>query len=214
MKQVVVYDSRSSRKRKFKYNLMHKFGAVLMSFSLSGLIYGNFFYVEGQIPEVITESLPQVAISEPVQEVQTDTKEFKVYIPKINITSDVVLDVDPFDEAVYGEALKKGVAHAKGSSLPGQGKGIYLFAHSTVNNPLLVADYNAVFYRVGELDVNDSIYVNYNGKTYEYKVDKKVVVKPSDLSWLDVQNSEVLILQTCWPPGTSWRRMIVTARAV
>lgn len=148
------------------------------------------------------------------QEVGITDTNFSVYIPKINAKARVVQNVDPADPKAYTNALKQGIAHAWGSAIPGEGKGIYLFAHST-NGPWNVSQYNAVFYLLRELkpEENDSIYVFSGGKLSKYKVAEKHITEAHDVSWLENAGSgpERLILQTCWPPGTIWKRLIVVA---
>lgn len=146
----------------------------------------------------------------------TDTK-YSIYIPRIDARSTIVPNIDPADELAYDEALLRGVVHAQGSSSPDQEGGTYLFAHST-NAPWNIAKYNAVFYLLRELDpVNkDEVFVFYNDKVYKYQVSEKYTVDATDISWLTQAKAgpKRLILQTCWPPGTSWKRIILIAEPV
>jgi len=141
--------------------------------------------------------------------------EYTILIPKILAYSKVIENVSPFDKAEYDRILKNNVvAQAKNTDKPGSGKGnsIYIFAHST-NNSLGMLRSNAVFYLLGELQKDDIVYLNYQQKELKYKVFDKKVAPPSDLSFLDYHdnNKEVLILQTCWPIGTDWNRLLVLA---
>jgi LPXTG-site transpeptidase (sortase) family protein len=140
-----------------------------------------------------------------------------IQIPKILAYSKVVKDVSPFDPAEYNRVLKENVvAQAKGSSNPGSGvgKSTFIFAHST-NESLGMQRNNAVFYLLGELKTGDEIYVKYLGKENKYVVYEKAVVKAEDLTYLNYQDPlrEVLILQTCWPIGTDWNRLLILAEA-
>jgi LPXTG-site transpeptidase (sortase) family protein len=146
---------------------------------------------------------------------RNDTGEYIISIPKILAYSKVIENVSPFDKAEYDRILKNNVvAQAKNTGKPGSGKGnsIYIFAHST-NNNLGMLRSNAVFYLLGELQKDDIIYLNYQQKELKYKIFDKKVAPPSDLSFLDYhdKNKEVLILQTCWPIGTDWNRLLVLA---
>lgn len=136
---------------------------------------------------------------------------FSVVIPKINASADVVPNVDAGDKLSYEKALKEGVAHAKGTYFPGHGKNIYLFSHST-NFDFNVSRYNAVFYMLRKLEPGDSVIVYFADKRYDYVVQEKLVVPASDTHYLtDETSEEVLYLQTCDPPGTTWKRLIVKA---
>jgi len=138
---------------------------------------------------------------------------FSLIIPKINASSRVIPNVDPGNEAEYMAALKQGVAHAKGTYLPG-GKGtVYLFAHST-DSPINIVRYNAVFYLLRELEAGDEVIVYFAGVKHRYSVTDKKIVEPTDTAYLMPENplnKELLILQTCWPPGTRFKRLLIFA---
>jgi sortase (surface protein transpeptidase) len=97
---------------------------------------------------------------------------FSMEIPAIFVNEPIVFNVDPHDKDMYTVALKKGIAHAAGTDLPGyEGLGYY-FAHSS--EPDFVNQYNAVFYLLGKLNLNDEIILWYNDDHYRYRVrDKK-----------------------------------------
>jgi len=136
---------------------------------------------------------------------------FSIHIPKIDAKEDIIANVDPGDKSEYLEALSEGIAHAKGTFFPGQGKNIYLFSHST-DSPLNFARYNAVFYLLGKLETGDRITIYFLDRKFTYEVTEKLVTDSGDTSWLEERGQgEVLILQTCYPPGTSLKRLIVVA---
>lgn len=138
--------------------------------------------------------------------------QFGIVIPKINANALVVPNVDPGNEAAYSQALAKGVAQAKGTNFPGQNGNIYLFSHST-DAPWNIVRYNAIFYLLRELEPGDQIIMFYNNKRYDYVVFDKNIVDPSDTSYLTNRyDKSVLTLQTCDPPGTLFRRLIVRAK--
>jgi sortase A len=138
--------------------------------------------------------------------------DFGVIVEKIGANSPVIANVDAANQKEYNQKLQKGVAHAKGSVFPGQ-KGLsYLFAHSTLN-PWDVPRYNAVFYLLREMETGDRIILFYKNVRYDYFVTEKKIVAPNDVSVLRENFQEpVLVLQTCDPPGTTWRRLLVIAK--
>jgi LPXTG-site transpeptidase (sortase) family protein len=137
---------------------------------------------------------------------------YSIFIPKIDARSKIVKDVDAGDEAAYLEALKQGVAAAQGLSYPGQLGTTYLFAHST-NSPINFARYNAVFYLLDRVDVGDSVEVVFEDKLYRYETVERKIMDPEDVSLLVPQSDdEKLVLQTCYPPGTTWKRLVIVAR--
>ena len=136
-----------------------------------------------------------------------ESEEFSLEIPKINLASKVIPNVDPASEDIYLEKLKEGVAHAKGSYLPGEGEPVVLFAHST-NLLAHIIQYNARFYALKDLEEGDGIKIKFKGKQYEFKVTDKKIINPMDLDALR-QSKSKLILSTCWPPGTDWQRLVI-----
>ncbi len=143
---------------------------------------------------------------------------FSVVIPKIQARAKVIANVDAGNKKAYLAALKQGVAHAAGTGLPGVSseinRTIVLFAHST-DAPWNMARYNAVFYLLNKLTVGDRVEVYYQGVKHEYQVEDVKVVSASDVSYFAKQtDEEVLILQTCYPPGTTLKRLLVVARRV
>lgn len=135
---------------------------------------------------------------------------FSIVIPKLNARSVVIANVDPFDPAQYRQALEEGIAHAKGTSFPGFSGTVYLFAHST-DSALNIARYNAVFYRLGDLEMGDEIIIFFRDQKFIYQVTEKLVIPAHDTSWLARDSESRLILQTCDPPGTTLRRLLVIA---
>jgi len=160
---------------------------------------------ESLAPEATPKSLPEL------EEAPINT-DFSIVVPKIKANSVVVSDVDPFDKDQYDAALKKGVAHARDTQVPGEIGNVYLFAHNTLN-AWDIPKYNAVFYLLHNLDTGDRITTFYKGTRYDYIVFDKKVHNPKDLSPLETEYTEpVLSLQTCWPPGTTWQRLVVRAK--
>lgn len=142
--------------------------------------------------------------------------QFSILIPKIGATARVFPNVDPLDEKDFLPKLQTGVAHAKGSVFPGMEGNVYLFAHST-DNFWDVGRYNAVFYLLKDLIPGDDVAVYFENTRYNYKVERTVIKDPSDVDLLihsQIPGQRQLILQTCWPPGTTWKRLFVIAKPI
>jgi LPXTG-site transpeptidase (sortase) family protein len=144
--------------------------------------------------------------------------EYTITIPKILAFSKIVDNISPFDPKQYLKVLEDNVvAQAKDTSYPGMGPGhtTYIFAHSTEQG-LSMLRKNAVFYLLGELKNGDTIFVDRNGINYTYRVYKQVIVKANQIEYLKYTepDKEILILQTCWPVGTDWNRLLILADSV
>lgn len=138
---------------------------------------------------------------------------FSILIPKIGANARVFPNIDASNPEEFLPILQKGVAHAKGTVFPGMKGNIYLFAHST-DNFWNVGRYNAVFYLIKDLTPGDEIVIFFQNKRYNYIVKGTKITEPSDVSYIvdsQKQNKEILVLQTCWPPGTTWKRLFVFA---
>jgi len=133
-----------------------------------------------------------------------------IVIPKINAEARIIENVNPWNEAEYSKALEKGVAQARGTALLGQVGTIYLFAHSS-EDPWKITRENISFLRLGELSAGDSISVYKEGKVYRYHVQEKKEIWPNEVSYLTKSSGNKLILQTCTPIGTSFKRLLVIA---
>lgn len=150
--------------------------------------------------------------------VNIGTTEYSITIPKIGAYASIIEGVSPFDQKAYSQVLKdRVVAQAKGSSRPGSGNGhsTFIFAHSTEQGLSMVRQ-NAIFYLLGELKVGDVVFVNDQGKVFSYKIYMKKIVNASEIEYLKYSDpsKEVLIMQTCWPLGTDWRRLLVFGERV
>ena len=139
---------------------------------------------------------------------------FSLEIPKIGAYSQVIPNVNTHSQKVYSEALKQGVAHAAGTLLPGSGGSVTLFAHST-DLAANIDTYNAVFYRLDELEVGDTITLWYMGEKLTYSVVGSRVTPPADVAVFTKEvNGDKLYLVTCTPRGTTQNRLIVEAKLV
>lgn len=139
---------------------------------------------------------------------------FSIVIPKIAANARILANVDSSNEKEYLDALEKGVAQALGTAFPGESGHVFLFAHST-DYFWNLGTYNAVFYLLNKLEKGDEVNLFYKGQRYVYKVSGTAVVDPSQVEYLTRKtNKEFLTLQTCWPPGTTLKRLLVFATRI
>nr|AKQ03466.1 putative sortase [uncultured Microgenomates bacterium Rifle_16ft_4_minimus_38077] len=184
---------------------LNYFGNILIIVSLIVLFLTFGPAVKEEVKYQTTNILD---ISKSLNPPNTD---FSIVIPKISAAAPVFVNTDPYDPTKYLPILKEGVAHANGTSYPGESGNTYLFAHST-ESFYNVGKYNAVFYLLGKLNKDDEIFVYYKGKKIKYLVDSVKVVEPEDIKYLGtVSDGNTLTLQTCYPPGTTLKRLIVVA---
>ena len=202
------------------YHLVRGFGAGVIAFGFIGIIFSfwpifqsEFLYKFGPKNKVEISKFAQIINKSQAESLGVDPY-FSIYIPKIEAKAKVISNVDAGSQKAYLEALTEGVAHAAGTAFPGQGKTIYLFSHST-DSVINISRYNAVFYLLRKLEKGDRIIVYFLGQEHTYVVTDKVITEATDTSWLtDNGQGERLVLQTCDPPGTSWRRLLLIAKPI
>lgn len=205
---VVLYQAKSSCVKKKRSPLL---GLVILIIGFSGLILSTSPMISAQIKYGTASYLePQNVTTQKISQVNNAVYDFNLTIPKIQLNAPVLTNIDPYNEKEYLKSLELGLAHAKGTGLPGQGETIYIFGHSSRfiwdNNP-----YGAVFYLLGKLNKADKIIITYNGKPFLYQVSEKKIMEGNDFSLLNVGVKERLVLQTCWPPASNWKRLVVIA---
>lgn len=155
---------------------------------------------------------PQVQI----RQIVPKDKSFGIVIPKINLNAAIYRDVDPTNPKEYLPILRRGVAQSKGSVTPDKYGNVFLFAHSA-DAFYNVARYNALFFLIGKLEKGDEVDVFYRDKRYQYQVTEKAVVSSEYLEEYvkeKTQEGRMVTLQTCYPPGTTLKRLLVVAKMI
>lgn len=122
-----------------------------------------------------------------------------IRIPRISVNL-------PIRHGASSTVLDEGAGHLHGSSLPVGGKDTHavITGHRGLNDKQL-------FTRVGELTYGDFIYIQVEGETLAYKVDRIYVVDPDDVSRLRIiHGQDRLTLLTCTPIGVNTQRLLVS----
>jgi sortase A len=173
------------------------------------------FYLRGPTDEVqIFSASATVPPDEEENIIVPESEEFGVIIPKIRANAPVIANVDPFNEDEYQYQLTRGVAHAKGTVLPGQTGNVFLFAHSA-GNFYEANRYNAIFYLLNKLEKEDEIIVFHDREQYTYKVTETKVVNNDQVEYLTSREAkQTVTLMTCWPAGTTLQRLLVIGERV
>lgn len=231
-----------SNKEKLKFVVIRSIGNFLVLFALYGVVatFGPALFYEVQykiiqargieykiagetspLGEILAKeeearnapSFAEVLSGPKEQIIAPPDHNFSIVIPKIGASAKVFPNVDPSEESAFLPILKQGVAHAQGTVFPGIKGKTYLFAHST-DNFWDVGRYNAIFYLIKDLSPGDEIVVFFEGVRYSYIVDRSEIVNADDVSRITQAQTgdEELVLQTCWPPGTTWKRLVVIAK--
>lgn len=141
-------------------------------------------------------------------------KTMKISIEKANISRiNLAANIPGNNPAIYDEALKHGVAHLKGTSVPGDPGLSVIYGHSGVagfftgrGSPQII------FSRLDTVSIGDTMSIDRDGKELRYVVSGKKIVEPQDLTFMSEQtDKERAILLTCWPLGIGTKRLIIIA---
>lgn len=142
-----------------------------------------------------------------------ETMTAELTIPQIEVRVPIVWSTKP-DEAALQMDLRNGISHYPETALPGQVGNALLAGHSS-NFFWEKGAYPRVFGRLNRLNVGDeNITVTYKKgdavvKTFNFRVvEKNVVADDDERLFAQTKDSEITLV-TCWPLGTSWKRLMV-----
>jgi sortase A len=113
----------------------------------------------------------------------------------------------PVVEGAGESALFRGAWRSPYGAAPDQGGNTVIFGHRFLKLPPA----KDTFFRLDQVAVGDTFEVDWQGKTYTYRVTETKVVAPTDTSVL-VQTAEPTVtLITCTPVFTSKERLVIHA---
>ena len=166
-------------------------------------------YVVGFLPlsdEVLTQETKALQASGDVA-----THKPYVSIPKLRIHAPIV-ETEP-DEKSINKNLERGIVRWPGSDALGSGGATILLGHSSAPRSYRGL-YGKVFSLLDKLDTGDTITITTREGTLQYRVRDRIIVDPKQTNEQVLQlrdTRETLILVSCWPVGTNWKRIAVRA---
>lgn len=143
-----------------------------------------------------------------------ETGEFFLEIPAIGAKAPIVLEPSINPDIIFNR-LEDGVVRYADSALPGEKGTAIILGHSSAY-PWYKGEYGSVFALLGKLRPGDEIFVGHGNKTLKYKVSESLVFNPfaskdGRLAVLEKTDSSSIILVSCWPVGTNYKRIAVKA---
>jgi LPXTG-site transpeptidase (sortase) family protein len=132
-------------------------------------------------------------------------------IPKLEVEVPIIFQ-DSSEISVLEERLNEGAVFYPGSALPGQPGNTVIFGHSAPFG-WPKANYNWIFSDINNLEKGDEIFVFFDNKKHSYKVTKKDILEKGEEVPLESlrENTNSLVLVSCWPPGKDYKRIAVWA---
>lgn len=209
---------RSKKGKVFSLGLL-LVGVLLLSTTIGPIVFFELFYspsTRDVAPSVRAESVSfdltdkdytkasvwfPKALSYKISEVGN---EYTLSIPSVAIDHAKVI--------MGGEDLTQSLIQFTGPQ-PGNKGSPVIFGHSSLPilyNPL---NYKTIFTKLPTLKKGDVITLFSDAVNYTYEVSDLKVTTPDDLSVLSQDESQAsLTLVTCIPPGTTLKRLVVTAK--
>jgi LPXTG-site transpeptidase (sortase) family protein len=198
----------------------------------------NYHFSKNNNEEIIKESIGEKKLAEiplppkgakklikkefPPLHLSVAPLDYRIIIPKIAKNVPLVEMSDKYiSDDLWGKfekevqnALRNGVVHYPGTARPGQFGNVFFTGHSSYY-PWDEGNYKDVFVNLKQLDVGDEYYVYYQQKKHAYKITEKKEVRPTEVGVLEQpRNKKLSSIMTCWPLGTTLRRLIVVAEEV
>lgn len=141
--------------------------------------------------------------------------QFTITIPAIKADKfPITSNVDSYKEDEYRRVLEKTLAHFRGTSIPYQKGNSVIYGHSAAG---ISGSYSGkyIFSKLSNLKIGDEVYIDIKDKQIKYVVTKSKIVNPDDLSIIEsTKANRMLTLVTCYPNGSSSKRMVVVAEEV
>ncbi len=134
-----------------------------------------------------------------------------IVISKIKINVPLV-QASGTSQKELNAALNNGVIIYPGSAMPGQPGDVFLSGHSSIY-PWVKTEYGQVFALLDKLVAGDTVSLIYNNRQYDYRITGKKVLQASEVK-IQPTYEYRLTLMTCWPIGTSLKRLVVTGELI
>ncbi len=138
-------------------------------------------------------------------------------VGKIGITAPIVFNVGSDNDKIF-KNLENGVVHYSDTPKPGLDGISVILGHSSAY-PWYRGSYGSVFALLGKLEPGDKFSVQYSdGRVFSFAVKQSLIFSPfsddSQLKQIEKYPGSSLVLISCWPIGTNYKRIAVQAELV
>jgi len=138
-------------------------------------------------------------------------------IDKIGVRAPLVFNTANDEDSIY-KNLEKGIVHYSDTAKPGLPGVSIVLGHSSAY-PWYKGDYGAVFALLSKLDVGDRFYVQYDdNRIFVYEMTQSLIFNPfakdDRLTALENAPGSTILLISCYPVGTNYKRIAIQAKVV
>ncbi len=207
------------RFRKLRFFSIFFVAFVLIFAVLNGrFLAAEVQYSLGMTPTVSPAISPTPVISPIPEKAEIKTSDNAVLtIGKIGVSAPIVFGVSDKTKDIYGN-LPRGVVHYSLSPKPGE-KGVSIILGHSSDYPWKKNAYGSAFALLGKLAPGDRLQVQYdNGTVLTFEVKQSLIFAPfsddSRLKKIEGGTDSSLVLVSCWPVGTAYKRIAIEATLV
>lgn len=201
----------------FKFLKVFAVSFVLIFAVLNGrFLYANVNYWLGGGTGSAHDQSPASTILPPTNKMPLPDKATLV-IEKIGVYAPIVFGVDSDNDEIF-KKLENGVVHYASTPKPGLEGVSIILGHSSAY-PWYRGRYGSVFALLSKLKSGDKFSVRYDdGRIFGFVVKQSVVFSPftdnSRLAQIEKTPGSSLVLISCWPVGTNYKRIAVQAELI
>jgi LPXTG-site transpeptidase (sortase) family protein len=205
--------------KKFLINFVMVFLAVLVILNLRFISAELKFSVKGPADVDSTQLIVNTPAPEQNNQLPLSGNKVTGYwleIPSIGVRTPIVLEKSTDTNTIL-KRLEDGVVHYSTSPLPGEEGTSLILGHSSAY-PWYKGNYGSVFALLGKLNPGDIIKIYKDDELLTYKMTKSLVFNPlskdSRINQLEETDGSSIVLISCWPVGTNYKRIAVKADLV
>jgi len=138
-------------------------------------------------------------------------------IDSIGVRTPIVFNVPNDNDSIY-QRLEDGVVHYSDTAKPGLPGVSIVLGHSSAY-PWYKGEYGAVFALLSKLKAGERFYVQYDdNRTFVYEMVQSLIFNPFEndarLEALENSPGSTLLLISCYPVGTNYKRIAVQAQMI
>lgn len=138
-------------------------------------------------------------------------------IGEIGVSAPIIFGAGTDAKNIYRN-LENGVVHYSDTPKPGAGGVSVILGHSSAY-PWYKGAYGSVFALLGKLKPGDVFSVRYeDGRTFTYSVKQSIIFAPfknnDQLSKIEKNPKNSIVLISCWPIGTDYKRIALYAETI
>lgn len=171
-------------------------------FLIVGLAFGGYLLLLFKSPDKAPLNETQQASFLEAQGFETN----RLIIPKISVSEEILSgNASALEKGVWHRFPERGNPEDEGNTILAGSR--YVFSW----NPQKVVNQSRL-YNLDKLEAGDLVYVNWQGKQYNFVVDEKKTVSPKDMSIEAVSSNPKLTLYTAAFNGQADGHVVIIAR--